>query len=99
MDSDSNFNPGSVKIDTENRHPETFKYEMMDDPSAKRQIEVHDVEVTSVSQAQTPILIDTVVEDATAASPAVSEYDLTDTHDHPPPTRQTLAAQVPSPTP
>jgi len=35
MDSDSNFNPGSVKIDAENHHPETFKYEMMDDPSAK----------------------------------------------------------------
>ena len=99
MDDDSNFNLGDVEIDMENYHPETFEYEMMDDPSAEQPIEVHDVEVIDVSQAQTPALIDTVVEDATAASPAVPEHDLTDAHDHSPlDSPPTLVIQVPSPT-
>ncbi|KAF9653145.1 hypothetical protein BDM02DRAFT_3183100 [Thelephora ganbajun] len=99
MDDDSSFNLGGVEIDMENYHPETFEYEMTDDASAEQPIEVYDVEVIDVSQAHTPALIDTVVEDATVASPAVPEHDLTDTHDHshlgtPP----TLVIQVPSPT-
>jgi len=53
MDDNSNFNLGGVEIDMENYHPETFKYEMTDDSSAQQPIEVHNVEVTDVSQAHT----------------------------------------------
>lgn len=99
MDDDSSFHPGDVEIDMENYHPETFEYEMTDDSSTDQPIEVHDVEVVDVSQADTPALVDTVVEDAIIASPAVPEHDLTDTHDrsslNTPPT---LAIQAPSPT-
>lgn len=99
-DDDSNFNLGDVEIDMENYHPDTFEYEMTDDPSAQQPIEVHDVEVIDVSQAHTPAIIDTVVEDATTGSPAVPEHDLTDTHDHPSlDTPPTLVVQVPSPIP
>ena len=99
-DDDSNFNLGDVEIDMENYHPETFEYEMTDDPSAQQPIEVHDVEVIDVSQAHTPAIVDTVVEDAPTGSPAVPEHDLTDTHDLPPlDTPPTLAVQIPSPTP
>lgn len=99
MDDDSNFNLDDVEIDMENYHPETFEYEMTDDPSAQHPTEVHDVEVIDVSQAHTPTIIDTVVEDATAVSPVVPEHDLTSAHsrsplDSPP----TLVVQVPSPT-
>lgn len=99
MDDDSIFNLGDVEIDMENYHPETFEYEMTDDPSTQQPIEVHDVEVIDVSQAHTPTIIDTVVEDATTGSPVVPEHDLTDTHDHSPlDTPPTLVIQVPSPT-
>ena len=99
MDDDSNSNPGDVEIDMENYHPETFEYEMTDDSSTDHPIEVHDVEVVDVSQAHTPALIDTVVEDAIAASPAVPEHDLTDTHDHSPLSAPpALAIQAASPT-
>jgi len=99
MDDDSNSNLGDVEIDMENYHPETFEYEMTDDSSTDRPIEVHDVEVVDVSQAHTPALIDTVVEDAIAASPAVPEHDLTDTHVHSPlGVPPTLVIQAPSPT-
>ena len=99
MDDDSNSNLGDVEIDMENYHPETFEYEMTDDSSTDQLIEVHDVEVIDVSQAHTPALIDTVVEDAIATSPAVPEHDLTDTHDRSPlDTPPTLAIQAPSPT-
>ena len=99
MDDDSTFNLGDVEIDMESYHPETFEYEMTDDPSAQQPIEVHDVEVIDVSQAHTPAIIDTVVEDATTGSPAVPEHDLTDTHDRSPlDTPPTLVIQVPSPT-
>ena len=99
MDDDSNSNIGDVEIDMENYHPETFEYEMTDDSSTDQLIEVHDVEVVDVSQAHTPALIDTVVEDAIAASPAAPEHDLTDTHDHAPlDTPPTLVIQAPSPT-
>ena len=98
MDDDSTFNFGDVEIDMENYHPETFEYEMTDDPSAQQPIEVHDVEVIDVSQAHTPTIIDAVVEDATTGSPAVPEHDLTDAHDHLPlDTPPTLVIQVPSP--
>ena len=99
MDDDSTFNLGDVEIDMENYHPETFEYEMTDDPSAQQPIEVHDVEVIDVSQAHTPTIIDTVVEDVTTGSPVVPEHDLTDTHDRSPlDTPPTLVVQVPSPT-
>lgn len=97
MDDDSNFNLGDIEIDM---HPELFEYEMADDSSAEQPIEVHDVEVVDVSQAHTPALIDTVVEDVTAASPPVPEHYPTDTHDHSPlESPPTLLIQVPSPTP
>lgn len=100
MDDDSNFNLDDVEIDMDNALTETFEYEMTDDSSAEQPIEVHDVEVIDVSQAHTPALIDTVVEDATAASPAVPEHDLIDTHDRSPlESPPTLVIQVPSPTP
>lgn len=96
MDDDSTFNLGDVEIDM---HTEPFEYEMADD-SPEQPIEVHDVEVFDVSQAHTPALIDTVVEDVIAASPAVPEHDLTDTHDRSPlETPPILVVQVPSPTP
>lgn len=99
MDDDSNFNLGDVEIDMENYHPETFEYEMADDSPVEQLIEVHDVEVIDVSQAHTPALIDTVVEDATAASPAVPEHDLTDPHGPSPlESPPTLVIQAPSPT-
>lgn len=99
MDDDSNFNLDDVEIDMENYHPETFEYEMTDDSSAQQPVEVHDVEVLDISQAHTPTIIDTVVEDATTASPASPEHDLTDPHDRPPlDTPPTLVIQVPSPT-
>jgi len=99
MDDDSNFNLDDVEIDMENYHPETFEYEMTDDSSAQLPIEVHDVEVTDVSQAHTPTIIDAVVEDATTASPAVPEHDLTDARDRSPlDTPPNLVVQVPSPT-
>ena len=99
MDDDSNYNLGDVEIDMENYHPETFEYEMTDDSSTDQPIEVHDVEVVDVSQVHTPALIDTVVEDAIAASPAAPEQDLTDTHDHSPlGAPPTLIIQAPSPT-
>jgi hypothetical protein len=99
MDDDSNFNLGDVEIDMENYHPETFEYEMTDDSSAQQPIEVHDVEVIDVSQAHTPAIIDTVVEDATTGSPTVPEHDLIDTHGRSPlDTPPTLVIQVPSPT-
>jgi len=99
MDDDSTSNLGDVEIDMENYHPETFEYEMTDDSSTDQPIEVHDVEVIDVSQAHTPTLIDTVVEDAIATSPAVPEHDLTDTRDRPPlDTPPTLVIQAPSPT-
>ena len=99
MDDDSNFNLGDVEIDMENYHPEFLEYEMTDDSSAQQPIEVHDVEVIDVSQAHTPAIIDTVVEDATVASPTVPEHDLTDTNDRSPlDTPPTLVIQVPSPT-
>jgi hypothetical protein len=95
MDDDSNFHLDGVEIDMENYHPETFEYEMADDSSAEQPIEVHDVEVIDVSQAHTPTLIDTVVEDAIA----VPEHDLTDAHDRSPlNTPPAVAVQVPSPT-
>lgn len=95
MDDDSNFNPDDVEIDMD-YHQEPFEYEMADDSSA----EVQDVEVIDVSQAHTPALIDTVVEDATLASPGVPEHDLTDAHDRSPlDSPPTLVIQVPSPTP
>ena len=97
MDDDSNL--GDVEIDMENYHPETFEYEMTDDSSTDQLIEVHDVEVVDVSQAHTPALIDTVVDDAITASPAVLEHDLTDTHDHSPlGVAPALVIQAPSPT-
>ena len=100
MDDDSSFHPGDVEIDMENYHPETFEYEMTDDSSTGQPIEVHDVEVVDVSHANTPALVDTVVEDAIAVSPAVPEHDLTDTHDRSPlNTPPTLVIQAPSPTP
>jgi hypothetical protein len=97
MDDDSNFNLGDVEIEM---YPYPLEYEMADDSSAEQPIEVHDVEVLDVSQAHTPALIDTVVEDVTAASPVVPEHNLTDTHDplllgSPP----TPTIQVPLPTP
>jgi len=99
MDDDSNSNLGDVEIDMENYHPETFEYEMTDDSSTDQPIEVHDVDVVDVSQAHTPALTDTVVEDAIAASPAVPERDLTDTHEHSPlGAPPTLVVQAPSPT-
>ena len=99
MDDDSSFNLGDVEIDMENYHPETFEYEMTDDSSTDQPIEVHDVEVIDVSEAHTPALIDTVVEDATAPSPGVPEHDLTDPHHHSPlDTPPTLAIQAPPPT-
>lgn len=95
MDDDSNLNLGDVEIDMD-YHQEPFEYEMADDSFA----EVHDVEVIDVSQAHTPALIDTVVEDATEAFPSVPEHDLTDTHDPSPSgSPPTLVVQVPSPTP
>lgn len=95
MDDDSNTNTGDVEIDMD-YHQEPFEYEMADDSFA----EVHDVEVIDVSQAHTPALIDTVVEDATEAFPSVPEHDLTDPHDHSPSgSPPTLVVQVPSPTP
>ena len=97
MDDDSNFHLGDGEIDM---YPEPFEYEMADDSSAEQPLEVHDIEVVDVSQAHTPALIDTVVEDVTAASPAVPEHDLTDTHDLSPlESPPTLFIQVPSPTP
>jgi hypothetical protein len=100
MDDDSNLDLGGVEIDMENYHPETFEYEMTDDSPVEQPIEVHDVEVIDVSQAHTPALIDTVVEDATAPSPAAPEHDLTDTdHRSPLESPPTLVIQVPSPTP
>lgn len=99
MDDDSGFHPGDIEIDMENYHPETFEYEMTDDSSTDQPIEVHDVEVVDVSQANTPALVDTVVEDAIAVSPAVLEHDLADTHDRSPlETPPTLVIQAPSPT-
>jgi len=81
-----------------NYHPVTFEYEMTDDSSAPQPIEVHDVEVTDVSQAHTPTIIDTVVEDATTASHVVPEHNLTDARDRSPlDTPPTLVIQVPSP--
>lgn len=95
MDDDSNFNLGDVEIEM---YP--LEYEMADDSSTEQPIEDHDVEVVDVSQAHTPALIDTVVEDVTAASPAVPEHDLTDIHDPPPlDSPPALVIQVPSPTP
>lgn len=100
MDDDSNFNLDDVEIDM-NYHPEPFEYEMLDDTTAEQlvEVQVHDVEVIDVSQAHTPALIDTVVEDATTASPAVPEHDLTDTHRSTLGSPPTLTIQVPSPTP
>ncbi|KAF9792438.1 hypothetical protein BJ322DRAFT_1029261 [Thelephora terrestris] len=95
MDDDYNFNPDDVEIDMDYLQ-EPFEYEMADDSSA----EVQDIEVFDVSQVHTPALIDTVVEDATLASPAVPEHDLTDTHDRSPlDSTPTLVIQGPSPTP
>ena len=100
MDDDSNFNPNDVEIDMANYPQETFEYEMTDESPPEQLTEVHDVEVVDVSQAHTPALIDTVVEDATSASPAVPEHDLLDTHDRSPlESPPTLVVQVPSPTP
>lgn len=97
MDDDSNFHPADVEIDM---NPEPFEYEMADDSSTEQLIEVHDIEVVDVSQAHTPALVDTVVEDVTAASPTVPEHDLTDAHDRSPfESPPTLVIQVPSPAP
>jgi len=99
MDDDPNLSLNDVEIDMENYHPETFEYEMTDDSSAQQPVEVHDVEVIDISQAHTPTIIDTVVEDATTASPVIPEHDLPDTHDRSPlDTPPTLVIQVPSPT-